>query len=209
LLGVVALALAALAFVLYQRYQDKAFAPTEPAAPIPQARDAAAPAATAVAPATAATSPAALLLELQPEGLRIAGKLVGRETLLPALRDLLGSPDRTNQVAQTGVMIYAYDRRGLLVYSQPGGGTNSIVLDCEATGGDNGTTSPFVGTVQIEDHVIRPDTDARTLTGIKQLGLGSPRTGGSVWGGRYHNLELVFAYLKSPRRLSLIEIDLK
>jgi hypothetical protein len=148
-------------------------------------------------------------LELRPAGLHIGGSLVTGGNVLLTVANVLGVPTRTNQVGQTGTVIYAYDHHGLLIYSQPGGGTNSIVLDCEATGGANGTTSPFVGTIKVEDQVIGPDTDAQTLTGIKQLGLGSPRTGGSVWGGRYHNLELVFAYLKSPRHLSLIEIDLK
>jgi hypothetical protein len=158
---------------------------------------------------TQAGSPAPLALELQPDGLYIGGSLVTTAKILPTVANVLGVPTRTNQVGQTGTVIYAYDHHGLLIYSQPGGGTNSIVLDCEATGGANGTTSPFAGTIKIEDQVIGPDTDAQTLTGIKQLGLGSPRTGGSVWGGRYHNLELVFAYLKSPRHLSLIEIDLR
>jgi len=154
-------------------------------------------------------SPAPLALELRLDGLHIGGSLVTRSNVLPAVANLLGVPTRTNQVAQTGTVIYAYDHQGLLIYSQPGGGTNSIVLDCEAIGGANGTTSPFVGTLRIEGQVISLDTDSQTLAAIKQLGLGSPRPGGCVWGGRYNKLEMVFAYLKSPRRLSLIEIDLK
>jgi hypothetical protein len=206
---VAALALVVVAFVLYHRYQDKAFPPTEPAAPTPQAGDTAAPAATAVAPASQDTSPAPLLLELQPDGLHIAGNLVTRDNLLPALHNLLGVPTRTNQVAQTGVMIYAYDHQGLLVYAQPGGGTNSIVLDCEATGGVNGTTSPFAGSLKMENRVIRPDMDSQALAAIKEFGLKDSGGSGSVWNGRYHGLDLVFAYLKSPGHLSLIEIDLK
>jgi hypothetical protein len=154
-------------------------------------------------------SPASLALELQPDGLHIGGSLLTGGNILPTVANVLGVPTRTNRVGQTGTVIYAYDHHGLLIYLQPGGGTNSIVLDCEATGGANGTTSPFAGTIKVQDQLIGPNTDAQTLTGIKELGLGSPRTGGSVWGGRYHNLELVFAYLKSPRHLSLIEIDLK
>ena len=56
---------------------------------------------------------------------------------------------------------------------------------------------------------IFDDTDSQTLAGIKKLGLGRPTSGGTIWGGRYNTLGLVFAYLKSPRRPSLIEIDLK
>ena len=74
-----------------------------------------------------------------------------------------------------GTIIYAYDVHGLLIYSQPGGRTNHIVLDCEATGGANGTTSPFAGTLRVEDQVIGPDTDSQTLAGMKKLGLDTPK----------------------------------
>ena len=63
--------------------------------------------------------------------------------------------------------------------------------------------------LRIEDQVIRADTDSETLAGIKQLGLTNPGTSGGILSGRYHNLDLAFAYLKGPQRLSLIEIDLK
>lgn len=205
-LGLAALALVVLAFVLYQRSQDNASSPPEPAAPAPPAGDTA-PAAP-VAPASQNKSPAPLLLELQPDGLHIAGNLVTRDNLLPALHNLLGSPTRTNQVAQTGVMIYAYDHQGLLVYAQPGGGTNSIVLDCEATGGINGTTSPFAGSLKLKDQLIRPNLDAQALAAIKEFGLKDSGGSGSVWNGRYHGLDLAFTY-QSPGHLSLIEIDLK
>ena len=132
-----------------------------------------------------------------------------RGNVLPAIANLLGVPSRTNQVAQTGTMIYAYDEQGLLIYSQPGGRTNSIVLDCEANGGVSGTTSAFAGTLKVEDQVISPDTDSQTLAGNPKLSLSNSSSGGNIWGGHYNNLELVFAYLKSSRHLSLIEIDLK
>ena len=206
-LGLAALALVALAFVLYQRSQERTFGPPEPEAPTPPASDT--PSAAPVAPASQNTSPAPQLLELQPDGLRIAGNLVTRDTLLPALNSLLGAPTRTNQVAETGAMIYAYDQQGLLLYLQPGGGTNSLVLDCDATGGVNGTTTPFAGSVRIGDREIRPDMDAQALASIAEVGLKESGGSGSVWNGRYHGLDLVFAYLRSPRHLSLIAIDLK
>jgi hypothetical protein len=166
------------------------------------------------APATAApvahgNSSTPLVLELQADGLHIGGSLVTGGSLLPALAHLLGAPTRTNQAAPAGTVIYAYDDHGLLIYSQPGGRTNHIVLDCEATGGANGTTSPFAGTLKVEDQVIGPDTDSQTLAGIKNLGLDNRKSGGSIWGGHYHSLGLIFAYLKSPERPSLIEIDLQ
>jgi hypothetical protein len=148
-------------------------------------------------------------LELQPDGLHINGSLVGGSDLLPALASVLGAPTRTNQAASAGTIIYAYDDHGLLIYSQPGGRTNRIVLDCEATGGANGTTSPFAGTLKVGDQVIGPDTDSQTLAGIKELGLDNRRSGNTIWGGHYHNLGLIFAYLRSPERPSLIEIDFK
>ena len=132
------------------------------------------------APATAGRAArdgksAPLVLELLPDGLHIGGGLVTGGNLLPAVANLLGAPTRTNQAAPAGTVIYAYDDHGLLIYSQPGGGTNHLVLDCEATGGANGTTSPFAGTLKVEDQVIGPDTDSQTLAGIKKLGMGSPK----------------------------------
>lgn len=155
------------------------------------------------------SSSAPLVLELRPDGLRIGGSPVAGGNLLTAVANLLGAPTRTNQAAPAGTVIYAYDLQGLLIYSQPEGNTNHIVLDCEATGGPNGTTSPFAGTLKVEDQVIGPDTDSRTLVGMKKLGLDTPKGDGTIWGGHYNGLGLVFAYLKSPRRPSLIEIDLK
>ena len=149
------------------------------------------------------------MLELQPDGLHLGDSLVTRGNVLTAAANLLGLPSRTNRVGQTDTVIYAYDRQGLLIYSQTGGGTNSIILDCEAIGGTNGTTSSFAGTLHLEGQVIGADTDTRTLTAIKKLGLNRPGSDSGIWRGRYHNLDLVFAYLKSPQRLSLIEIDLK
>lgn len=156
-----------------------------------------------------AKSAAQLVLELQPDGLYLSGRNVTRENLLPAVVKLLGAPSRTNRVAQTGAIIYAYDRQGLLIYTQPGGGTTGIVLDCEATGGNAGTTSAFAGQLKVEDTVISPDTDSQTLTAIKKLPLNRRGRTSNVLTGRYGSFELVFAYVRSNQRLSLVEIDLK
>jgi hypothetical protein len=170
------------------------------------ARQLATPTATRVAP-NGKSSP--LVLELQPDGLHIGGSLVSGSNLLTAFAQVLGAPTRTNQAAPAGAVIYAYDDHGLLIYSQPGGRTNHIVLDCEATGGANGTISPFVGMLKVEDQVIGPDTDSQTLAGFKNLGLDNRKSGSKIWGGHYHRLGLIFAYLRSPEQPSLIEIDLK
>jgi hypothetical protein len=150
-----------------------------------------------------------VVLELQPDGLHFGGKLVTGDNLLSIVVDVLGAATRTNQAAPAGQVIYAYDRQGLLIYSQPGGLTNHIVLDCDAIGGPNGTTSPFAGTLKVEDQVIGPDTDSKTLASMKKLAIDSPKDGGTIWGGHYNSLGLIFAYLKSPQHPSLIEIDLK
>ena len=190
----VGLALVVVGILLFQRYRARTTSADQP-------RPAAVMAKSGL--------PAPLVLELQLDGLRIGGSLVKRDNLLPVVASLLGVPARTNQVAQTGAVIHAYDQQGVLLYSQPGGGTNSIVLDCEGTGGVNGTTSPFAGLLKMEDRVIGPGVDATTLTAIKALGLKNAGGSGSIWNGRYQGLDLVFAYLKSTQHLSLIEIDLK
>jgi len=197
--------------LVFQRYRVGTDSTAERTtnAPVPKANGA-----STLAPATAAApsknpSTASLVLELQPDGLHIAGSQVTGGNVLTAVAKSLGVATRTNRVGQTDTVIYAYDQHGLLIYSHPGGGTNSIILDCDASGGNHGATSPFTGTLMVEGQVISADTDPQTLTAIKQLGLNHPGTSDSVWGGHYNGLDLVFAYLKSPQRLSLIEIDLK
>jgi hypothetical protein len=211
IVAVVILVIAAASFTLYWRARAGAPAEAEPApkAASPVSTEARQSTPTAVAAAARAGAATSVVLELQPDGLRIGGNLVSRGDSFSAVTKLLGPPTRTNQVAQTGTFTYAYDRHGVLIYARPGGAASSIVLDCEATGGANGTTSPFAGTLKIEGQVISPDTDSRALANIKKLSLGNPRSGGTIWGGRYENMELVFAYLKSPSHLSHIEIDLK
>jgi hypothetical protein len=196
----VGLVIAAGTIILIQRHKANTNPPEEqePKAAIPKA-------------AVPSQKPplSSLVLELQPDGLHLGGSVVTPDNVLTVVAKTLGVATRTNQVGQADTVIYAYDHAGLLVYSQQGGGTNSIVLDCEANGGIHGTMSPFNGTLTVEGQVIRTDTDPRTLTAIKPLGLSRPGSHNGIWGGRYNGLNLVFAYLKSPQRLSLIEIDLK
>jgi hypothetical protein len=209
--GFAGLVIVAGSVILIQRHRARADAVEEqqPKAALPKGDEArrAEPAKAAV------TSPkpplAPLALELQADGLHLGGSVVTAGNVLTAVAKSLGVATRTNQVGLADTVIYAYDHEGLLVYSQKGGGTNSIMLDCEASGGTHGTTSAFTGTLTVEGQVIRADTDPKTLTAIKQLGLSRPGNQGNVWGGRYNGLNLVFAYLKPSQRLSLIEIDLK
>jgi hypothetical protein len=207
----VALVVVVVGILVFLRYRAETGSTEEVTtnAPMPKANGA-----STHAPATAAApsnkpSTASLALELQPDGLHLGGSVVTPGNVLATVAQSLGVATRTNRVGQTDTVIYAYDQQGLLIYSQPGGGTNSIILDCEANGGTHGTLSPFAGTLTVEGQVIHTDTDSQTLTAIKQLGLSRPGSNSGVWGGSYNGLNLVFAYLKSPQRLSLIEIDLK
>ena len=207
-LFLVGLAVVVVACVVYWRFRTPVTAPKETggtaakASPTPRGTSGAAN----VKPSASTTS---LVLELRSDGLHLGGSLVTRDNPLLAVAGVLGAPSRTNVVAGTGVTVYAFDPQGLLVYVQPTGRTNSIMLDCDATGGANGTTSAFAGTLKLEDQVIGPDTDAKTMASLKRLGLRRVKSDSSIWGGHYQTAELVFAYLKSPHRLSLIEIDLE
>ena len=198
-----------LGFTLFQRYYARADSQEKQGLRAGSAMPSGARQTTAPAAGNPVGLSTPLVLELQPDGLRMGGSLVTQGNLLPAVASLLGVPTRTNRVGQTSTLVYAYDRHGLLIYCQPRGGTNSIVLDCEASGGVNGSTSAFAGMLKVEDQVIGPDTTPQSLARIKKLSLGSPSSDGTIWGGRYNSFEVVFAYSKATRHLSLIEIDLK
>jgi len=152
---------------------------------------------------------APVLLELQPDGLYLGGERVSRENLLPAVARQLGAPSRPNRVAQTGAIIYVFDRHGLLLYAQPDGGPTSIVLDCEGTGGNAGATTPFAGRLKVENTEISPDTDSLSLAAIQKLPLTRRGRTSNILTGHYGKFELIFGYVRSNQRLSLVEINLK
>jgi hypothetical protein len=151
----------------------------------------------------------AISVEVEPEGLRLCGNSVARENFLPAIFKILGPSARTNQVEKADRVIYAYDACGVLVYAPKKAGHYSIVLDFDASGGAAGTKSPFVGTFKINNQEVRPNTDAASLGAIKALGLQAPKSASGIFHAQYGSVELVFGYLKTPERLSLIEIDFK
>jgi hypothetical protein len=153
--------------------------------------------------------PKAISLEVESAGLRLSGNSLTRENFLPAVFKILGMPARTNQVEKADQVIYAYDACGLLVYAPKNAGHYSIVLDFDASDGAAGTKNAFVGTFKINNQVVRPRTDAASLGSIKELGLESPKSASGIYHAQYGTVELVFGYLKSPDRLSLIEIDFK
>jgi hypothetical protein len=151
----------------------------------------------------------AVSVEVDPKGLRLCGNSISRENFLPVIFKTLGTPGRTNQVEMTDQVIYAYDSCGLLVYAPKNAGHYSIVLHFDASDGDAGTKNPFVGTFKINKEAVRPNTDAASLGSIKELGLQRPKSDSGIFQAQCGALDLVFGYLKTPERLSLIEIDFK
>jgi len=151
----------------------------------------------------------AISIEVGTDGLRLCGKPVARENFLTVIFTTLGASTRTNQMEKADQVIYAYDAFGLLVYAPKGSGHYSVVLDFDASDGTAGTKNPFVGTFKANNQAVRPNTDAASLGSIKDLGLQSPNSASGIFHAQYGGVELLFGYLKSPERLSLIEIDIK
>lgn len=151
----------------------------------------------------------AVSVEIDPEGLRLCGNSVNRENFLPVIFKTLGTPSRTNRVETADQVIYAYDSCGLLVYAPKNAGHYSIVLHFDASDGDAGTKNPYVGTFKINKEAVPPNTDAASLGSIKELGLQRPKSASGIFQAQFGPFELVFGYLKTPTRLSLIEIDFK
>jgi len=149
-----------------------------------------------------------IVLELQPDGLHLAGSIITCGNALRAISAAFGPPTRTNRIEQANKVVYAYDRHGILIYSGKGSGDDAIVLDYDGVGGTNGTTLPFAGTLKCEEQLIQADTSSSRLTSMKQLGLSNRGTEEGTFQARCYNLDLVFAYLNGPARLSLIEINL-
>jgi hypothetical protein len=163
-----------------------------------------------VAPASSAPAqPGELVLELRPEGLFAGGQPLTKKDAMLTVSTLLGAPTRTNEVEVPDKVVYAYDHHGLLIYSRRGLGDDYVVLDFDATGGTNGTTSAFAGKVKVENSLIQANTKSCSLGAIKQLELADPGADVGILKGHCNGLGLYFAYLKTPQRLDLIEIDLK
>ena len=120
---------------------------------------------------------------------------------------LARQPERTGSSKPTRSFT-RHDRHGILIYSGKGSGDDAIVLDYDGVGGTNGTTLPFAGTLKCEEQLIQADTSSSRLTSMKQLGLSNRGTEEGTFQARCYNLDLVFAYLNGPARLSLIEINL-
>jgi hypothetical protein len=149
----------------------------------------------------------AISVEVEAEGLRLCGNPLGRENFLAVIFKTLGAPTRTNEVEKADQVIYAYDSCGLLVYAPKSEGHRSIVLHYDASDGAAGTKNPFIGTFKVNKEAVRPNTDAASLGSIKELELRGPKSASGIFQAQCGAVELVFGYLKTPDRLSLIEID--
>ncbi len=155
-------------------------------------------------------APDELALDFGPGGLHLRGILVTRENATKVFTDLLGAPTRSLSGKQPGTVNYAFDRYGLVICSHLDGVNDSILVDCDGVGGATGTTTGFKGLLRVEDgDVIRTATASKTLAGIKRLGFDQSGLASGVLDGRYQDLHLVFVYLKSPNRMSAVEIDFK
>jgi hypothetical protein len=149
------------------------------------------------------------VLDLQTDGLHLANALVTATNALFAISGVLGPPTRTNRLDQVGKVIYAYDHHGVLLYAGEAAGGDSVVLDYDGAGGTNGTLLPFAGTIKLGDNLVKAKTKSSDLAAIRQLNLSNPANDSGTFRGRCNNLDVFFAYLNGPARLSLVEINLK
>jgi hypothetical protein len=149
------------------------------------------------------------VLDLQADGLHLANALVNASNALFAISGVLGPPTRTNRLDQVGKIIYAYDHHGILLYAGEAAGADSVVLDYDGAGGTNGTLLPFAGTIKLGDNLVQAKTRSSDLAAIRQLNLSNPANDSGTFRGRCNNLDVFFAYLNGPARLSLVEINLK
>lgn len=152
------------------------------------------------------TASGVVSVELSSDGVHVGSRLLNRTNALGALVQVFGPPSRTNFVE--GTVMYAYDTQGLVVHCQKEQQNDCLVLYFDALGGENGARQPFSGTLRIGGHRIQGTTDTQTLTSFKELNL-NQQGSNSVMETRCHGVPISFAYLESPARLSLVQIELK
>ena len=147
-------------------------------------------------------------VELRADGLHLGRRLLNRDNALSMLADAFGPASRTNLVEGSGKVMYAFDQQGLVVHCQKEKQNDCLVLYFDAVGGENGARRPFCGTFRVAGHLIQGSTDPATLASFRELGLSEPGTN-SVVETQCHGVPVSFAYLESPTRLTLVQIDLK
>ena len=152
-------------------------------------------------------NPAALQIQITQAGLRIGGASVSRANALGVIASVLGRPTRTNSIGAANQFVYAFDSHGLLVYPEKEPGRDSIVIDFEASGGTNGATKPFPGTLKIEDRVVSAGSSSKALGSLGKSGANGGGATSGIFSLKYDRFSLIFAYLTSPDHLSSVEID--
>jgi hypothetical protein len=148
-----------------------------------------------------------LLAEITAKGMKLDGVLVTRSNVLETIRRFYGKSSRTNMVENK--ISYVYDGQGILLFCPQPGVCDSILFDYEGKGGMAGATSPFAGTIQVDDEKIIASTDSASLLGMKSLGLHQNQDSEKIFKADHGNVELYFAYFGATTRLSLTEITLK
>jgi len=146
-----------------------------------------------------------LSVEVESGNVRIGEIALSRKNALKTLSEVAGAPTRTNRVDE--LTIYAFDKQGILLYADKQAGKDWLLLYFEPVGGTNGAQNPFLGTLMIRSNPVTTTTASKSLAAIPQLELSETAT--NVFSAKCDGLGLSFAYLKTPDRLSLVQIDLE
>jgi len=153
---------------------------------------------------TAGAKKPAPTLSMAADGCRLEGSLLNPEASFDVLTLLIRAPTRTNS-ANGQTTVYAFDREGILLYTQTNGNALSVVVDFEGQGGEAGAESRFPGQVILHKTIIPADTPRSVLAGESSLGL-TNAVSGTLQGGA-GGVRWTFDYTKSRRRISMLIID--
>jgi hypothetical protein len=156
-------------------------------------------------PAQNRPSRATLSMEVRADGLYLSGTLLTKEQAWGNVTKVFGYPNRTNQCVAGDKQVFAYDQLGILLYGKCPVETESIVVDFDGSGGTNGTSKPFLGSLQVAGYSIRAYTDSASIT--RELKL-QPKPDSLIISAEYRGTDVIFSY-DSPEKLSIVEIGLK
>jgi hypothetical protein len=145
-------------------------------------------------------------MEVRTDGLYLGEAQLTKGKAWANIAKVLGSPTRTNQFMKGPRQVFAYDQHGILLYGESPEETESIVVDFEGSGGTNGTSQPFLGSLQLVGHSINNDTDSASV--MRQLKLNKPKPDSLVFSAEYDGTDVIFSY-DNPKKLSIVEIVLK
>ena len=145
-------------------------------------------------------------MEVRTDGLYLDGARLTRAQAWANIAKALGSPTRTNEFMKGPRKIFAYDHHGILLYGESPEATDSIVVDFEGSGGTNGTSHPFPGSLQVVGHAIENGKDSASA--MRELKLNKPKPDSLVFSAEYDGTDVIFSY-DNPKKLSIVEIVLK